>query len=439
MDYEIKCEIKINIQEEHLNINGLIKTVHDFVKNCLGTEFLTMIIQALDRTHFSNLRAESPKRYENRGYQNRQLQTSMGKLNLRFLKVKDLETESTCCPGKELLNISNYTQWPLETIIKGSSLLPFMSFRRSSSEFIEQHGYGPSKSVIHSRLSELVGTGEYMPDLSEKDYRYLLIDGTKAKFQDRSKDTLDEIFYQGEVRFAYASPGEGKPFDLVGLWVQKSWSECASELYGRLNSNKLEVLICDGEEAIATAFLKPAMRLQRCQWHGARELKYILYADGAKKKEQAPIIAGLEKIKLVGSRQATFEKLTEKDSFSLRDIRDNIVSDIKELAKNTIGKGYVKAGTYLQNLAEPFVTCLDYYLETGKKIPITSNIIERQIGLFKNRYSRVGRRWSEEGLIRCFAIAIRKLLPQFNWSECWDDLFGAKDAVTLSLQTCSIT
>ena len=314
-----------------------------------------------------------------------------------------------------------------------------MSYRRSSLEFIEQHGYGPSKSVIHNRLAELVGTGEYQPDLKDKEYRYLLIDGTKAKFQDRSKETAAEIFYQGEVRFAYASIGEGKPFELVGLWVNKSWRECSKELFGRLETDTLKVLICDGEESIAKAFLQPTMRLQRCQWHGARELKYILYADGVKKKEQFPILSDLENIQMVGSRQETFEKLTEKDNTSLINIRDKIVSDIQDLAENTIGKGYVKAGTYLQNLAEPFVTCLDYYLETGKHIPITSNIIERQIGLFKNRYSRVGRRWSEGGLLRWFAIAIRKLLPQFDWKKCWDDLLGAKDAVSLCLQTCLIT
>ncbi len=255
MDYEIKCTISIKLQEDTLNINGLIKAVHDFSKFVLGTQFLIMIIEAIDHSLLSSLRAKSPKRYINRGYQKRKLQTSMGKLDLRFLKVKDLKTGSTYCPVKDFLNISCYTQWPHETLVKSCGLLPFMSYRRSSLEFIEQHGYGPSKSVIHNRLSELVGTGEYQPNLMGKEYRYLLIDGTKAKFQDRSKETKDEIFYQGEVRFAYASIGEGKPFELVGLWIQKKWNECASELFGRLKSDKLEVLICDGEEAIANALV----------------------------------------------------------------------------------------------------------------------------------------------------------------------------------------
>ena len=438
MDYEINCTISVKIKEDQLNINGLITVVHDFVKQILGVSFLKKIIEEVDKINFTSQKAQSPKKYINRGYQSRQIQTSMGKLNLNFIKAKNIETGKTSCPGKELWGISSYSTWPVETIINSSSFLPFMSYRNSASEFQEQHGTGPSKSVLHRRVSDIIGTGEYQPNLMKKRYRYLIVDGTKARFQDRA-ERKEEMFYQGEVRFAYASIGEGKPFELVGLWINKTWKECSSELYSRLDSEKLEVLICDGETAISNAFLKSAMRHQRCQWHGARELKFILYADGVKKKEQTPIIAQLEKIQMVGSRQKTFEKLTQKDADSLIEIRNNIVNDIKELAEHTIGKGYTTAGTYLQNLAEPFVACLDYYLETGEHIPITSNIIERQIGLFKNRYNRVGKRWSEAGLQRWFAIAIRKLLPQFKWSECWETILGSKSAVMLKLQTCSIT
>ncbi len=62
-----------------------------------------------------------------------------------------------------------------------------------------------------------------------------------------------------------------------------------------------------------------------------------------KKKEQAPIIKGIKNINMVGSRQETFEKLTEKDNDSLINIRNNIVSDIQEFTQNIIGKSYVKA------------------------------------------------------------------------------------------------
>ena len=84
MNYEIKCTISVNIDESELNINRLIKVVHEFSKQILGVEFLKMIIEAIDKSILKSVRAKNPNRYENRGYQNRQIQTSMGKINLRF-------------------------------------------------------------------------------------------------------------------------------------------------------------------------------------------------------------------------------------------------------------------------------------------------------------------------------------------------------------------
>ena len=312
-----------------------------------------------------------------------------------------------------------------------------MSFQNSSNEYQEQHGYGPGKSTIHRRLETFAAAGEYKPYLKKRHFRYLLVDGTGARFQDRSKDTAGK-FYSGEVRFAYASTGENQPFELVGLWVAKSWQQCAAELYSRMSMDRLEVLIADGEEGILSAFLKPHMRPQRCHVHALRDLSFVLYADGQKKADQKPIFDALAGLPLIGGTQNDFEELTTENIAAVKEARNRILNGLNELAEATIAQGFTNAGTYLQRLAAPFVTCLDYFIETGRIIPTTSNYIERQIGLFKNRYNRVGRRWSEEGLARWFAIAIRKLLPQFDWQDCWKEILGSKDAVKLELQVCSI-
>ena len=421
-----------------MNINGLIKAVHDFSSYVIGKEFLTMIIETVDRQHVSELRQAEPEKYEHRGYQERRIKTSAGELKLRFTRLRNRETNKSTSPGLGFLNCPAYTRWTNEVVKDAASLLPFMSFRNSSEEYAEQHGFSPGKSTIHRRLEDLVGNGDYRPELTKKQYKYLLVDGTGARFQNRSEEQ-EGSFYKGEVRLAYASTGEVRPFELVGLWISKSWKECAEDLYSRISSKRLEVLISDGEEGIVSSFLLPHMRQQRCYVHALRDLSFVLYADGQKKNEQEEVFQEVLRLPLLGGSQNDFEELTSESIAEVKRARDQIQTGLQELATATIAKGYRNAGTYLQRLSEPLVTCLDYFINTGRIVPITSNYIERQIGLFKNRYNRVGRRWSEEGLAKWFAIAIRKLLPQFDWKECWKDIIGSKSAVELKLQSCSIT
>jgi len=438
MQYTINCTIGIKIQETDMNINGLIKAVHEFSRYVIGKEFVEMIIEAMDRQHVEQMRGTLPTHYEHRGYQDRTLRTSVGQLKLRFTRVKDRETGKSFCPGMKFLNCPARVRWTDQVMTDAAGMIPFMSFQNSSNEYREQHGDGPSKSTVHRRLEGLVGIGgDYTPYLKKRQFRYLMVDGTGARFQNRSETAADK-FYSGEVRFAYASTGENRPFEIVGLWVEKSWQACANDLYSRMSIDRLEVLISDGEAGILSAFLKPHMRPQRCHVHALRDLSFVLYADGQKKAAQKEIFNDLLKLPLIGCTQSDFEELTTESIASVKEARNRIYAGLKELSDATIAKGFVNAGTYLRRLAEPFITCLDYFIETGKIIPITSNFIERQVGLFKNRYNKVGRRWSEEGLARWFAIAIRKLLPQFDWKKCWKDILGSDEAVKLELQVCSI-
>jgi hypothetical protein len=178
----------------------------------------------MDRRICERLRNENPGRYEHRGYQDRQQYTSMGLVKLRFYKLRDWQSGSYSCPGKKVLDCPAYIRWPKELLVNAAGLLPFMSYSHSVEEVVEQQGFGPSKTTLHGRLQDLVGIGEYRPYLQKRQFRYLMVDGTGAKFQDRSANK----FYSGEVRFAYASTGEGRPFELVGIWVNKDWKACAS-------------------------------------------------------------------------------------------------------------------------------------------------------------------------------------------------------------------
>jgi hypothetical protein len=422
MQLEVTLELEIKIDENQLNINGLIKAICMSQKE-YGRALLQEVVEAIDRKACNALIENNTKRYRNKGYSKREFKTPMGKTTIRFTKFMDLETNQIVEPGKRILDVPMYKRWLPWCLTPAAGLLAKVSYSVSSKEAIRLQGDAPSTSTLHRRLDDLVGDGSFKPNLRKRQFRYLMVDGTGARFQNRT-DSEKDAFYQGEIRFAFASTGENRSFELVGMWVQKTWQECASELYSRMCIDRLEVLICDGGPGIEEAFMRTGMRIQRCQWHGKRDLSFILYQDGVKKKQQEEVMTRYADIPLVGWNKKSIETLKERDTKGLEKLQNKTLVAFCDLYFFLESKGYHNASTYLKNLAKPFVSFVDYMIETGKAIPATSNIIEGKISLFKNRIRSIGRRWSEEGLMRWLSIAVKKLLPEFNWESMWDKITG---------------
>lgn len=77
------------------------------------------------------------------------------------------------------------------------------------------------------------------------------------------------------MRWALASLGENEPFEPVGFWRNKSWSQIKKDLKTRLNYDCLEVLFSDGGPGIEEVLLEKGMRHQRCVLHGKRDFSYV--------------------------------------------------------------------------------------------------------------------------------------------------------------------
>jgi hypothetical protein len=214
-------------------------------------------------------------------------------------------------PGRNCLDVPAYKQWLPWCLTPAAGLLAKVSFARSAAEAMRLQGDAPAKSTLRRRLEDLIGDGYFTPYLRTRRFRYLMVDGTGARFQNR-QDTEATTFYEGEIRFAFAAVKESSPFELVGMWVNKEWSACAQDLYGRMNTEWLEVLISDGGPGIEDAFLRTGMRTQRCRWHGKRDLSFILYADGAKKAQQQEVMNAFDAIPLAGWCKKTSKRSVMK-------------------------------------------------------------------------------------------------------------------------------
>jgi len=259
-------------------------------------------------------------------------------------------------------------------------------------------------------------------------YRFLMADGTKVQLQGLKGVDLGNH----SLRWALASTGEGQPFDFVGIWIDRTWTAIAQDLQKRLHYNGLEVLVSDGESELIQTLRKPGMRLQRCVVHGRRDFPFILYADHLKNKKQTPFINLLDSIPALHFTKESMETLQSKDKSKIRDAIQKTKESFSQIINLLDPEKYPMSRTYITNLSESVYTYLDWWLKKGEWIPHTTNLIENRFSQVKNRIKRIGRRWSDTGLLSWCMATIQKVFYPYQWSMLWKQYLNINKSITLT-------
>lgn len=224
----------------------------------------------------------------------------------------------------------------------------------------------------------------------------------------------------------------GKRFEPVGFWVDKSWKSIREELSQRLDYERLEVLFSDGEPGIEENFLTEGMRQQRCYWHGKRDFFVLLFQDGLKKKEQEPLRQLLESIPLFWLSQNVLEDVLPPEKELVVKFIEEIKTSFQCLIDALDPEKYPRARTYIENFSKNVLVVFDYWLEGKGWILLTTNAIESAFSRIVNRIKRVGRRWSEDGLMNWLMLAFRKIYQPHLWDKLWEQYIEIHKRLILS-------
>jgi len=238
------------------------------------------------------------------------------------------------------------------------------------------------------------------------------------------------------MRWALASLGGASRFEPVGFWIDRHWAQIRKDLQARMDYDKLEVLFCDGGPGIEENLLHPRMKSQRCQWHGKRDFPYLLYADGLKKAKQQPLIEKLQSIPVMTLTQADVEKLRPEDRPLVEQMVQKTQHGFEQLLAVLDPKRYPHTRVYIENLMEPVTTFLKRWLANGEVIPLTTNAIENAFSQVNNRIKRVGRRWSETGLLNWLKVTFYKIFKPELWTKLWNN---EKDMTKIKLTSLQIS
>jgi hypothetical protein len=416
-EMEIRLVLRFRVPENNLTVNGILRGLEEQTPVILKA-ILEQIFNALEERTVLRLSRETPGRYVLNGHQRnaKNLITHFGPFRYRMAQMIDTQTGKTLVPLARELDLKPYRQYQAEAMEAGVGLAIHLSFSQASKEVMRIRGSGPSKSTTYRWFREISQAHCKWPAMKEIPYRFLMVDGTKVHLQGPRGVDLGKK----EMRWALASLGTRHKFEPVGFWIGKEWAEIRQDLEKRLTYEKLEVLFSDGGGGIFEKLLTKGMRQQRCLWHGKRDFPFILYSDKIKKAEQEPFISLFDKISVFGLTQKRLEAIDPDDVQTIRDLAKNSRKGFEQLLEVLDQNKYPKARTYLKNLYRYTTTFLDYWLKTQHWLPLNNNAIESAFSRTANRIKKVGKRWSDQGLLAWLMLALRKIFMPELWDELWD-------------------
>jgi Uncharacterised protein family (UPF0236) len=431
---EITLDLRLvfQIPESELTINGLIGGLKEAIGQIHGS-ILVNLMKALEERLIEEMVANDPARYRRNGSQSkaRYLKSSLGTIAYRFAQLRDRTSGRTLMPLVQALAIPAYDHYLEEALEAGMGLSVHVSYRRASSEVKRIRGQCTSHTTVHRRLQEFAACHDPFRSIKDRAYRFLIVDGTKVHLQGYLGQDLGQV----EMRWALASLGGASRFEPVGFWIDTDWGAIRKDLQSRIDYDKLEVLFCDGGPGIEENLLHPAMKSQRCQWHGKRDFPYLLYADGFKKANQQALIEKLQSIPVMTLTQADIEKLRPEDRPLVEQVVEKTQHGFEQLLAALDPQHYPHTRAYVENLMEPVTTFLKHWLANGEVIPLTTNAIENAFSQVNNRIKRVGRRWSEAGLLNWLKVTFYKIFRPELWTKLWNTGKDMSKIKLISLQT----
>lgn len=417
-EIEINLTLQFKMPEDKVNVNGVLMGLRH-ANARISFALLEALFSAIEQQTIEQMQGNFPERYVHNGYQTkeRELRTSLGPFHYRLAQLYDKVEQKTVVPLRVSGFLPKHRQYTEESTEAGIGSVVHLSYRWSSKEVARIREQAPpaSASTLHRRLREFAQQKCSWPDMRKVPYRFLMVDGTGVRLQGYRGANLGK----GEMRWALASLGENKPFELVGFWINESWKEIKKDLETRIDYKRLEVLFSDGGPGIEEAFLEEGMLHQRCVLHGKRDFSYILYADGFKKEGQAPLKEKLEAMPVFHFNQARLERLSPEDVPKVKTLIEKTQQGFQEMIELLSPERYPKARVYIENLSRNVSTFFSWWLERKTWIPLNTNAVESAFSQVKNRIWSVGRRWSDKGLLNWLQVTMNKIFRPQMWKELW--------------------
>ena len=375
----------------------------------------------------------SSPQYEYHGQSDRQFRTSVGKVMIRWRRLKCTNCGKTIIPLREFLGLELYQSKTSELEKLVTEIVSEQSYRRSSNHLDSIGSIPVPKTTAHRWVvqseCDQIDTGTETFDL-------LFADGTGYK---RRPDQDSGVNNRGELRIALGVDKSGSIVPL-GAFSGKSWDEIAAVVQGDRDAEKAvaDMLVSDGEQGLTQNLAKLCKNQQRSHWHAVRDLNHTMWQDNAEKIERKQMQKKLTAIIGIELPEEDFEKVNDSDKTALAQAVAAAEYDIRTLIKKLLDKGYVAAADYLIRASKNMFSYIRRWLLTGIVGPRASSMIERMMRELARRLKRMAFGWSEEGAAKMARIIIKRFTSAGQWEKYWRDKLRIQDNVLLVLRAIKV-
>ena len=371
--------------------------------------------------------------YEYNDRLGRQFRTSVGRVMIRWRRLKCTICGKTIIPLRDFLGLDLYQSKTSELEKLVTEIVSEQSYRRSSNH-LENIGSIPvPKSTAHRWVVQSdcgrIDTGRETLDV-------LFADGTGYK---RRPDEEAGINNRGELRIVLGINKSGSTVPL-GAFSGKSWNEISSIVKGERKDDQpvADILVSDGERGIEQNMADLCGVHQRSHWHLVRDLNYTMWQDDADKEERKQIQKDLAALIGIEIPCEDFEQVRDEDKQALEKAVNNAEKDVRSLIGNLLDKNYQLAADYLIRASRNMFGYVRRWLKTGIVTPRVSMVVERMMRELARRLKRMAFGWSEQGAAKMARIIIKRFTSAGQWEQYWKDRLRIKGDVMLVLRTIKV-
>ena len=439
----IAMEMLSAVSENGFSLDELVfKTKELFAEEGLAG-FVALILRLVDEKICLDLtQGKSRKnlctcclqpRYNHLDQLDRQFRTSIGKVMLRWRRLRCQNCGRTIIPLRKFLGLESYQSKTAELEKIVTEVVSEQSYRRSSSHLDIIGNIPVPKSTAHRWVAQS-DCDHINPN--QGTFKFLYADGTGYK---RRPDLERNINNRGELKIALGVDKCGRIVPL-GAFTDLSWEDITNRLHRQLN-NKLplsEMLVSDSARGLAESFSFLCSSQQICHWHVVRELGFTMWRNKASKTERNKIQRELAAVIGIELPKEDFERVDDKDKADLAEATAKAENDIRKLITSLFDRGYNLAAYYLTRVSKNLFSYVYRWLKTGIVTPRVSMLIERMIREIARRLKRMAFGWSPEGAAKMTRIILKRFTSAREWEKYWRKKLRINDNVLLSIRSIKV-
>lgn len=372
-------------------------------------------------------------RHQRAGTTTKTIVTVLGTSKLTLSYVHDTAEESYFRPIEDTIQFNGQKRYQQCISTKAATLATKNSYRDATivgNEFVET----PSPSTINRRVHQLGSqVQERLADATEDEkFETVIPDGTTVHSQEA------DAFHA--VNLTVSRDGVGEDFEttLLDVNANRPWQETATALEHRNALAESAAVVSDGEDALVNAFCEGDRCHQFDLAHLPRSLSHRLWKDGKltldERKEYVAEVVN-DSLHLKNS-VALHTQLSEWDA-----IHDRIASThdrIDRMIHHLELDGCLRSAQFLRKWKPSIVQFAEIALDE-RRIPWTSNVVERAMGTVSKRCKNQWMRWSEAGVEALLSLVLLQSIHPELYREFVADQIGSDGETDITIEVDSRT